>query len=157
MAVVVQGKYSFEVFGLQNANRALMKKLAKVGVLTKKAVIEGALIIQRQSQKNTPVDTGNLKAGHFTVWDGGGISQASFTGKDASKRVNDHSVAVPHVQAMVSKSKVLHEAIVGVSAEYGIFVHEDTEQSDGVKFLERAVQTSIPAVVAVAVREEKKL
>jgi hypothetical protein len=54
------------VTGLSQIVRNLNKEIRKFKGQTKAGLWEAALMIQRESQKNTPIDTGNLRSGAFT-------------------------------------------------------------------------------------------
>lgn len=54
--------------GVDTVLRNLNAEIRKVEGVTRKGLIEAALIVLRQAQKNTPVDTGNLKASGSIVY-----------------------------------------------------------------------------------------
>ena len=94
--------------GKKNFDRNLSKALEKMTTGAVKGLKLAAAAIKEESQENTPVDTGNLKSGHYT----------------SVQENNDNAVAE-----------------IGATAEYAIFVHENTEANFTVgqaKFLETA-------------------
>lgn len=94
--------------------QALLSKLGK-GALEQagRALYQEALVIQRESMKRTPVDTGALRASHET-------KQPDTTGGEVSVRI----------------------VVGGPAAPYALFVHERLDVHHPVgqaKFLESAV------------------
>ncbi|MGM0409192.1 MAG: hypothetical protein ACQEQF_00400 [Bacillota bacterium] len=58
--------YSYKLTGLQNVLQNLNEKIDDIKNMSEQGVYKAALIIERESKKRTPVDTGNLKAGTYT-------------------------------------------------------------------------------------------
>jgi len=110
----VLARLNTEVMGIK---RRSLQGLIKVGFL-----------IQRESQKLTPVQYGNLKASAFTVWrGGGGAVSGRFAGPDASSVAANHAAVLSQERAGIST--VEPEVEVGYSAAYAIYVHENTMAS----------------------------
>jgi len=55
--------------GLAEHVRKLNEDIKKTGAVTKGGLIKAGLLIQRESQKQVPVDKGNLKAGAYTQYE----------------------------------------------------------------------------------------
>lgn len=155
--MAVRSGFGFTVLGVSKANNNLAKATAGIQFKTKKGVIKGALIIQRGSMQLVPVDFGNLRASHYSVWSGGGRTDGQFTGADVdelTKLEQQHVQVTTAAKGEVSNSIINPEALVGVSAFYGIYVHEDLEAEHTVgenKFLEKSVARNIPKVVKAMV------
>jgi hypothetical protein len=106
--------------------RNLNKEIRRIKGVVPAGLRLAALLVKAESQKRTPVDTGNLRGSHYTRVDKIGSSQ--------------------------------HVAEVGVTAEYGIYVHEDLtvyHPTGEAKFLERAVGAKAPEVLEILRRTAK--
>ena len=165
------------VEGLDKALTQLNEAVRKIRFRTKQGMIKAGLYIQRQSQKLTPIDTGNLKASAFTVWGGGGRASAHFSGKDAAAMSMDHATAVAEERAAMPgglMGDLSPSVSVGYSAAYAVYVHEDLEASHvktvkdkgkkgatmqmavgEAKFLEKAVVNNLPEIIALITGEVK--
>ena len=157
--MAIKNPFSIQTFGTTQAIGALNLELGKQQLRTKRGAIKGVLIIQRASQKKVPVDEGNLRASHASVWEGGGDTRAAFTGDNAAELSGVHARVVGQVQQEVSPSIIKPEAWMVVTAPYGIYVHEDPEAKHAVgehKFTEKAVIETQAEVVEAFITEGKK-
>jgi len=57
------------VKGLAAVLSKLSKEIRKIEGRTEQGMIQAGFLIQRESQRNTPVDTGNLRGGARTSWE----------------------------------------------------------------------------------------
>jgi len=171
----MSGEVGFEVKmeGLEKVMRKMKTAFSQILFITKDGMIAGALLLQRESQKITPVDTGNLKASAFTLWVGATISVPNF--KDAgirSKRTPQEMAKLNSVftQAVTEATQVVNSVdrntvirvLVGYGAFYAIYVHErvtarHTPPGQS-KFLEQAANIHMQAIVKeVRMRSRKVL
>lgn len=121
---------TIRVEGLDNALNNLAKEIKRIPFRTKKGMISAGFLIQRESQKLTPVDTGNLKNSAFVTWGlGTGSTGKTFKGSDASEMSERHNKVVSDEASTLSNSEMSPEVKIGYSASYAIFVHENTEAS----------------------------
>jgi hypothetical protein len=147
---------AIRVVGLTQVLRNLNAHLDAVMFVTLEGLVAGGLLIQRDSQKLCPVDLGNLKASHFTIWTGrGGPPPApKFEGEDSGRLSTDHYQVVAMEMSKLPgglRGIVRPQVEVGVSAYYGIFVHEDIKARHtvgGAKFLERSVVRNTAKVLS---------
>ena len=148
------------VAGLDDAIVNLNATAKRLLFQTKQGLIRAGFYIQREAQLNTPVDTGNLKAGAFVVWSGKGTTPVPrFEDKDGDEAYDrgvDFEEAVTQAQSTVDMTKgLLDEQImveIGFSAAYAIFVHEDEEARHEVgsaKFLEMAVVDNEQRIIQI--------
>ena len=120
---------------------------------SRKGLIRAGLYIQGESQKRTPVDTGNLRASAFTVWGPGKgtnfspefkqegtkkIAQRDSQGRFAKSKVSSRrreeiaALEAGHAEFILAQSSDLVgdvlegtiEVRVGYGAYYALFVHE---------------------------------
>jgi len=164
MAIVDQGG-AIRVTGVDKVLARLDEKIKAVKFRTKGGLIKAGLLIQRQAQQKTPVDTGNLKSGAFTIWSGSPSkppSVPSFSDKKGGSqdRSRDHAAALSESKA---EANVLGNTggptvIVGFSAAYAIYVHEGIQGAgrEGVKFLENAVRNNQRNILAAIQGEVSK-
>lgn len=115
--------------GVDAVMRKLNEQTAKIKGKTRKGMTIVVLKIRRDSQKITPVDTGNLRASAYTIV-GGGIKRPSVNKSRASFVTKDKSgmrVAAEHqsvIDANTSPQFGVY-GIVGYTAHYALKVHED--------------------------------
>lgn len=116
------------VVGMEKVLNTINKKLpAKQTKNLKQGMIALGFKVQRDSQKMTPIDLGNLKASAFTMWTRGRApSPKEFKGKDASQVAADTMSAIAKVGADVNNTlPIKPEVAVAYGAAYAIFVHEN--------------------------------
>lgn len=144
--------------GLERVLNNLNTEVKKIKFKNKQGMIRAGLLVQREAQKLTPVDTGNLKASAFTVWGPAARTTApGFTGEDAAVLGLGHSQTVDSEKMSLPPGTSNPEVTIGFTAFYAFFVHEDgvTRNWTGKKFLERALQENLARIIAV-IREEVK-
>lgn len=136
-----------DIFMWKKRSDAYIKKVSAKAPI---AIIKGAFLIQREAQKNCPVDTGNLKASAFTIVDGllkhrpGFDEKKTISVKAALREANDRERTERILQEQTDISRAESEsgkkvdARVGFAASYAIFVHE--LHPSKAKFLENAVR-----------------
>ena len=59
-------------YGLQGLQKTLLnvnKQTSKIKNKTKEGMISAGLHIEAEAKRNTPIDTGNLRASGYTTWD----------------------------------------------------------------------------------------
>lgn len=67
-----------KVFGTENVLKNLNKEIRAVQGRTEAGLKTAGLLVQRESQKKVPIDTGNLKASAYTQNKGAGV-EVGFT------------------------------------------------------------------------------
>jgi hypothetical protein len=111
--------------GTEAVIKKLNKEIMKLKNRTQGGVTEAALLIKGESQKMTPVVTGNLRNSSFITWPGGiSTTYGNFKGPESSEMGRQHAAAVAESQAATSL-KGIPIAEVGYSAIYATSVHEN--------------------------------
>lgn len=156
------GGKSIRVLGVDEVLAQLHGEIRKIKFRSKKGLIKAGLIIQREAQQLCPVDTGNLKAGAFTIWGNvppKKIPSPKFKGSDASDASMNHQEVISAELGGLRESGLFGRdttVLVGFSAAYAIYVHENTaasHTSGESKFLQRAVNHN-HATILKAVGDE---
>ena len=147
------------VRGTDKTIDSLNKAIKKIRFRSKQGMIRAGFFIQREAQKITPVDLGNLRASASTVWDTGGGGKPAFKGDDAEELRQDHSSLVSSERAKLSKNLWKPEVEVIYSAYYTIYVHENLEAAHSgrgeAQFLKKAIDRNRAKILAI-IREEIK-
>lgn len=134
--------------GLDKVIANLNKEAGKIKGLTRKNLLTAGLLVKGKAQRITPVDTANLKSSAYVVVGGGGKSakqappkgnegkfkdkaktKGSSIGGIASKMSSDHQSVI----SMMKKASINPFAIVGFTANYALFVHENLAVSHAKK------------------------
>jgi hypothetical protein len=76
--------------GLSATLARLNTSAQKIKGLTQAGLIQAAFLVIRESGRIIPIDTGNLRASSFVVWDKSAPKAASFKGKGASEMGKEH-------------------------------------------------------------------
>ena len=107
-------------------NIELLKKQHKARVF--KGLVAGALLVKKESQKETPRRLGNLRSGAYIVTpksapDAGG----GFTGKDSGKLASEHGDVMRRSQTATATRSTGGKATVaiGYTPVYALIVHEN--------------------------------
>jgi len=146
---------AIRVEGLDDVLEDLNKDIAGIKTRTRKGMITAGLLIQRKAQLNVPVDFGNLRASAFTIWSQGGSVAAQFEGEDSASMSMEHARVVKN-QVLGIKGNALFDlaVIVGFSAAYALYVHEDMTDGQTArgtlrkpKFLEKAFVANKEAIL----------
>lgn len=157
-----------KVTGLDKVVAGLNRELKKIQGKTTAGLLEAALLIRGESQRLTPVDTGNLRASPYIVWGGGKVKTRakadvpSFNiGDKSGQRVaTEHGTKIEE-RKNVTKGKVQPFAEIGYTAFYAPIVHEapaGTRFKVGQsKFLEQALVNNSKRVFAIIKRRAKIL
>jgi len=155
--------------GFEKVMKNLNEEISGIKGRTQKGLIRAGLKIRRESMKNAPVVTGNLKASAFTVF-GKGVaagSNPSFEGENASKLATDHASLTSSLQ---HGGKLEPYVYVGHSAFYTVYVHESPGAGTGTmdpntpaykqasevgtwKFLEKAIRDNEKDIVSLVKKE----
>lgn len=150
--------------GLDTVMKNLNKEIQKIANQTPAGLITASIIIQRATEKEspkTPVDTSNLRSSFFRVITGIPTdNKGKFRGKDAGTLAADYTSAISELKADVDARRY-PTLIVGFSANYAIWVHENMEAKfkrpgAGPKFLEEAVNNN-KALILNAIRDNVKI
>jgi len=148
---------------VRELNRRIKKKV-KAG---QNALISAGFHIQGESQRITPVDTGNLKASTYTNWSDGGSKSGGRGGIGAGRgekgqlRKAEQKVELQKRKAELqsSASFAKFKVEVGCTAAYAIFVHENSRgasfRTGTSRFLALAVKKNMRKIVDM-VREASK-
>lgn len=150
--------------GLDRAMNDLAKGVRKIQGRTIQGLIKGMIVVMAESQRRTPVDTGNLRASHFLAWRGpdgnlGGINTSPPPFSDEKGGADDatqsHMEAVQEAQSMLDTPGV----VIGVGASYASYVHEDLEAHHApgkeAKFLQHAFEEKLPEVLKIIERNAR--
>jgi len=132
----------FKMKGVVQLVKNIAKIEAKQRAAMKVATIQGALWVEADAKRNTPVDTGNLKGSIFTRYKGGGTKPQPVANKTGSQ--NDNKGVTKKMDEIIDSSSD-PIAVVGVGAAYGIYVHE--LHPSKAKFLERAMKKNQRKIV----------
>ena len=142
---------AIRVEGLDDVLEDLNKDIAGIKTRTRKGMITAGLLIQRKAQLNVPVDFGNLRASAFTIWSQGGSVAAQFEGEDSASMSMEHARVVKNEMLGIKGNALFDLAvIVGFSAAYALYVHEDMTAKHNVgtsKFLEKAFVENKEAIL----------
>lgn len=115
--------------------------------IVSQAVRKSAFDIQKLAAENAPVDTGYLKSSIYTV-----TRNASTYGQNLASGPPGSSLldAVPAPESDT-------EAVVGVGANYGIYVETGTVHAPAQPYLMPAVEEERPKFIAALSRMEEHL
>lgn len=114
------------------------------------ALTEAALFVQKQAQKNAPVDLGNLKASAFTVTEKMQDREVKFRGDDADELQKIHKLSVSEARELLEGMS----AVVGFGARYAAAVHELHETKG--KFLEKAFSENRERILEIIAKHLQK-
>ena len=145
--------------GLSEVMENLRMEAGKIKNGTMRGLILSAIEIRRDMEKTEPkipIDTGNLRASFFTVTSNGkGQKKPSqaFKGNKSGEMASHHDMVVAEKQAD-AKTRTEPTLIMGFSASYGVWVHEDMEKKfkrpgSGPKFFEYAVNRNSKKVLQI--------
>lgn len=142
---------------LDEVMRNLNERIRSVSSASRKGLIRAGLLIQREAQRRTPVDTGNLRASAFTVWTGGsnvggeaqGRGGGRFRGTRGEQTAMEFASTAQRTASQLSTNPDKPDVMVGFGASYALFVHERPARHvvGTVKFLEKAVAENTDAIV----------
>jgi len=130
--IASKGRAATSRKGLEEILSNLNKEISKIEGDIQKGLTLGMQLIKAESMKNTPVDTGNLKASHYLV-SGDGTSDVGGQGftseSDSGKKVvEEHPGKIQEAKARINnKSGPFVE--LGCTAFYAEYVHEDLQAS----------------------------
>lgn len=132
--------FGVQVEGTEEVLANLNDQIKTLPHATRRGLIKAGFFLQRKSQKIVPVDLGNLRSSAFTAWKGGSSSTSKRFKSPAMSA--DHEKAVAGAKAVASMAGKNNPAVVvGYSAYYAIYVHENLEakhkKGKVAKFLER--------------------
>ncbi len=128
--------------GLDKVIKNLNKEISMIEGRTVGGMLQAGLLVKREAQKITPVDTSNLKASAYVVWGGGkantkvrrGSSDGKFRDKTKSKSSKGSASKMASQDKAVvsersSKTYRFPFAEIGFTAFYALFVHENLTAS----------------------------
>ena len=157
-----------EVTGLKEVMENLNKEIQKIKGRSLKGLIRGAIMVTRSMETTPPlipVDWGNLRASRFIVTSTGAIRQGKnpkFKGDaDEAAEMSEQHQAMAQKYAMTAKLTGMPMVILGFSAGYATYVHENVgatfqRPGAGAKFLQAAVENERDNILRV-IREEAKI
>jgi hypothetical protein len=127
--------------GLDKVLQNISKEVDKIEKVTTSGLLEAALLVKRDAQRITPVDTSNLKASAYVIW-GGGKSRTKIQAdaidpvfrsqsKKGTRKVDVGAMAAQHAKILNERKKPSSApfAEVGYTANYAAKVHEDLNSS----------------------------
>ena len=165
-------KKTVKLLGVDKMVKNLNKEVAAIEGRTLKGMILAAIIIRRSMETTSPkipIDLGNLRASFFIMTTEGELKDVEFKGPESSKLAADHSSLVSSVKAVIAGTgyPVL---IMGFSANYAVFVHENMEArfyrpdapkgkkgrpGSGPKFFEAAIQRNKKGTLEIIAKHAK--
>lgn len=113
-----------EMKGLKEAVASLNKKIETITEGSISGMIQGALLIRGEAQKNTPVVTGNLRNSAYVISKKGLETSGMFKGKSAAAENARFTKCVTR-SAREAKTSKFPLVIIGFTASYAAFVHEN--------------------------------
>lgn len=113
-----------ELQGLREVTKTLNDRLNAITKGAASGLVQGALLIRREAQKNAPVVIGNLKNSAFVLTSREIISTPNFKGKQAIQMSIRHENSILKHRAEIQVSQV-PLVIVGFTAAYAPYVHEN--------------------------------
>ncbi len=131
-----------EVEGLRQSLLLLRFAGKKIADGVEVGIIKAALLLQRESQRLVPVETGNLKASAFTSVEGTGFSTKATVGFTAA-----YALYVHEAVGMVLK---------GVRRPSGLGKYWDPQPPAQAKFLEEPSRRMAPQMLRI-IRDAAKL
>ena len=150
-----------EVMMKINAGLALIKGGTAGGL------IKAAAFVRKDMETTsplTPVDLGNLKASFFAVTakkiaHGSGI--ARFNGPKAGQMVSEHLAVTAEMKMRAGKDKSKITLILGYTANYALFVHENlkarkwSKPGSGPKWFEYAMKRNTKKIIRIVADNAK--
>lgn len=147
----------FKLRGIQKVMQNLTKAVDQIENKTIQGLIRAAIIVRRDMDTSgagdkIPVNLGNLRASCFISSIKGSNSEGHFEGPEAGELSAGHSSTTSKAEGLVKMSK-RPIVIIGFSANYAVFVHENIEarnwnrRGSGPKFLEHALDRNKSAIV----------
>ncbi len=123
-------KKDFELKGIQGIMKKLNEAAGKFENRSMSGIIKAMVLVHRSMETNDPkipVDLANLRHSFFyTTNRGPGKTGAAFQGPDAGKMSADHAAAVSRA-GITAQSQRWPTGVMGFSANYAVYVHENTE------------------------------
>lgn len=160
--------------GLDKVFANLNREVEKIEGRTVDGLLEAVLLIKAESMRDTPVDTGNLKAGAYVIWGGGRRKMRSQSNPQEGRlgsgklgtakrfgRIQSVGAQIAEHHSVISgRMKAYTEpyAEIGFTANYALEVHEALNKNFRVghaKFLERALLNNQRRVLEIIVRRAK--
>lgn len=138
---------SIEESSFRQVMRNLQREIEKIENGSIGGLLRGVIVIRRSMDKDPPlipVDTGNLRQSWFVTAGGGRVSSES--------RADSSVVAAASSEAESALKRNVFLVIMGFSANYAIFVHENVgahfkRPNAGAKFFEAAIQRNLDRVL----------
>lgn len=133
---------------LSNLNR----EINKIEKRTQGGITAAATFVRAESQKRTPVDTGNLRNSAYTVSPSGSkLPAVSFVGTHAAMMAAAHEEAIAGSAQKAGKYSGEMYAEIGYTAFYAVFVHEIDKAYTvgGWKFLEQALAENHGMIIKI--------
>jgi len=151
-----------EWVGLEELMTNLNIEIAKIKDKTMKGYIEVAILLRRSSELDTPtvpVDWGNLHNSFFTTT-GKAEGSGTFEGPKAGEISSQHSSVKAKYKAE-AKESAEPLMILGFSANYATFVHENKEAKfkrpgSGAGFLRTSIDENKQKILSL-IRENAKI
>lgn len=130
-------------FSLNNLRQKLMTRENVFNEKIQEAIKEGAELIKEKSQSNTPVDTHNLELAHKII---PGVTRKGYT--SLSVEVSGSGQGSERDRDVTDYAMIIHRDydVMGPKSQ----AKADAGHEVGPKYLERAVESEKPKVVAKA-------
>jgi len=138
----------------------LNKQIALIEGRTQGGLSTAALLIKARALKQTPVDTGNLRASAYVV--GGDTGAQNYFSRQMSERLK-RGMATEYVGGVSPRIEARKKtkqpwAVVGYTASYAIYVHEMENVRHEIgnwKFLHNAIAESEKDILKIIKRSAK--
>ena len=126
------------IIGFDKVMARLNVELDKIDGKTVKGLVLASAMIRNDMETTpplTPVDLGNLRASFFVatptgISRGGGNSGGRFKGPKAGVMASEHAATISEAKGMVSGNKKKPGVVLGYSANYALYVHENIGMHD---------------------------
>lgn len=119
------------ISGVDEVMKALNEAIQKIENITYRGLVLTGLEIKADSQKMTPVVTGNLRNSAFIATFDSIMDLPSFKGEDANSAAQNHTIKTNFYKQVAAASGCV---VIGYTASYAVFVHENPRagKTDGI-------------------------
>lgn len=142
--MALRTKPFYPIVGMEKVLKNLNRVSRRVEGRTKSGLVQGGLLIFRDAKKMAPRDLGNLWNSGYVVWHKPALTaeefakqldKLPFTGIQKARLTAEREQIMLEDMAKAIRAATHHEFIVviGFTANYAIYVHEDLEASHPAK------------------------
>lgn len=149
--MAVRTKKFYPIQGMEKVLRNLNRVSRRVEGRTKSGLVQAGLLVFRDAKKMAPRDLGNLWNSGYVVWHKPALTaeefakqldKLPFTGRQRARLTAEREQIMLEDTAKAIRAATHHEFIVviGFTANYAIYVHEDLEASHPPKRVKRRIE-----------------